>query len=138
MGRRNKRSIVNFVLKDKTMRKAVSVTIGKEIQKKMKHTCLQKEHSIFKDKGISAVGNFNWSNMIADLKRTAPILSSVLENCLQQGEKKTKTEVTMTVAAGVLLQGYSERACLVQRVISVLLCASHSPKQVYLNLKVMR
>ena len=136
MGRRNKGSIVNFVMKDKTMRKAVSVTIGKEIRKEMKHTCLQKEHSIFKDKGISAVGNFNWSNMIADLKQTS-ILSSVLENSLQHGEKKTKTEVTMTVAAGVLLQGYSERACLVQRVISLLLYASHSPKPVCLNLKVM-
>ena len=68
--------------------------------------------------------------MVMDLKRTAPILSSVLENFLKQCHKKKNTEVPFTIAAGVLLQGYSERACLVQRVISLLLYGSHSPKQV--------
>lgn len=87
---------------------------------------------MFKDKRMSALSSFNWKNIVIDLKRTAPILLSVLQNSIQQDVNR---DVTMAIAAGVLLQGNSERANLLQCVIS-LLDASHSPKQVHVLLGV--
>ena len=114
------------------MRKIAGVKIGKAIYKELCQTCSEKESSMFKDKRMSALSSFNWKNMVIDLKRTAPILSSVLQNSVQQGVNR---DVTITIAAGVLLQRHSERANLLQRVISLLLYASHSPKQVCVHFR---
>ncbi|XP_019862645.1 PREDICTED: uncharacterized protein LOC109591334 [Amphimedon queenslandica] len=135
VGRRSRMSIVNFVLKDKIMRRKVAIQIGKLIRKEMKVTCSVKEQSIFKDKSLSAINNFSWNSMVLDLKRTAPVMSSVLENSIDRGQKRKKVEIAMAVAASVLLHGHSERACLLQRAVSLLLYGCHAPKQLYTRLQ---
>lgn len=116
------------------MLRKVAFQIGKIIRKEMKVTCSVKEDSIFKDKSLTAIDNFSWNSMVLDLKRTAPVMSSVLENCIDRGQNKKKVEIAMAVAASVLLHGHSERACLLQRAISLLFYGCHAPKQVICKL----
>lgn len=126
VGRRNRKSRVCQVMKDKRMCKMAAIRIGKVIKRELKQMCKTKEHSVFKDKSLEALEKFNWSDTVADLQRTAPILMTMLQNCINAVSK----DITISVVAGVLLQAYSERACLIQRVFSLLLYSCHSPKQV--------
>ena len=114
------------------MLKIVAIKVGKVIKKEMTETCSDAKESVFKDKSLNAMENFNWGKMAADLRRTAPVMAAILENSIASkstDEPTLKTEIKMTVAAGILLQGISERASHVQRVVSLLLFSSHSPKQ---------
>ena len=122
VGRRNRKSIVCQVMKDKRMCKMAAFRIGKVIKRELKQTCKTKEHSVFKDKSLEALEKFNWSDTVADLQRTAPILTTMLQNCINAVSK----DITIGVVAGVLLQAYSERACLIQRVFSPPLFLSFS------------
>ena len=67
--------------------------------------------------------------MLVDLQRTAPILTLILKNATVL-DSKPNNEIKLVIAAGVLLEAYSERACFIQRVISLLFYSCHSPKQV--------
>ena len=86
------------------MCKMAAIRIGKVIKRELKQTCKTKEHSVFKDKSLEALEKFNWSDTVADLQRTAPILTTMLHNCINAVSK----DVTISVVAGVLLQAYSE------------------------------
>ena len=108
----------------------VAIKVGRVIKKEMKETCLDEKQSVFKDKSLSAMEKFNWGKLAADLRQTAPVMAVILENFIASkstDEPTLKTEIRMTVAAGILLQGFSERASLVQHVVSLLLFSSHSP-----------
>ena len=108
----------------------VAVKVGRVIKKEMKETCSDAKQSVFKDKSLSAMEKFNWGKLAVDLRQTAPVMAVILENSIASkstDEPTLKTEIRMTVAAGILLQGFSERASLVQHVVSLLLFSSHSP-----------
>ena len=77
----------------------------------------------------SAIEQFHWSNASIELKRVAPSLFALLNTCIP--EKSTvDREIGVVVCAGILLRYCSERNNVIQRLFSVLMFASHSPKQV--------
>ena len=53
-----------------------------KIKRELKQACKTKEHSVFKDKSLEALEKFNCCNMVANLQRTAPILTTMLQNCI--------------------------------------------------------
>lgn len=137
VGRRKRSSIVNLVIKDIVMRNRIIHKIGDILRKELKATCSVTNNSIFKNKSVSALETFNWTNVAADLKRTAPNLTILLEKCTTKGVlvdddvgSQRKRDITISVTAGILLRSYSERSNLIQRLFSVLMYANHSPKQV--------
>ena len=133
VGRRNRKSIVNQVIKDSFMKKLVAARLGEFLRKELIETCSPKRNSIFRDKSLSAIERFNWSEVAASLKQTAPIMFTLLEKCVCSNHRSShalKKEVTIAVIGGILLRTCSERANIIQRVFSILLFASHSPKQV--------
>lgn len=83
----------------------VAIKVGRVIKKEMKETCSDAKQSVFKDKSLDAMEKFNWGKM-ADLRRTAPVMAAILENSIASkstDEPTLKTEIRMTVAAGILL-----------------------------------
>ena len=124
--------------KDPKMIKLIAVKMGRMVYKELKVTCLQHSNSKFKDKSVNAVVGFSWTDTLGDIKRTAPLLSTMLQNFVGAGSSKLnhaemkRKEISVVLSAGILLQSCSERANLVKRYISLLLYASHCPKQVEL------
>ena len=111
--RRNRKSIVNQVIKDSFMKKPVATRLGDFLCKELIETCLPKRNPIFRDKSLSAIGRFNWSEVAASLKQTAPILFTLLEKCVCSNRRSShalKKEVTIAVIGGILLRTCSERA----------------------------
>lgn len=117
------------------MRRKLVIKIGEEIRKELKQICSDESKSLFKNKSLNALESFKWSEAVSDLKRIAPLLYSLLFTLTSSTKKKiptccTKQEIPITFCAAILLRVYSQRANLVQRLMSVLLYASHVPKQV--------
>jgi hypothetical protein len=116
-------------MKDHKMRKKAIFKIGRILCREFKETCLSKNKSIFKDKSPSAIESFDWTNVVNDLRQTAPNLVSLLEASIGNQESK-QTHISVVMTAGLLLRCYSQRCNLLQRVFSILLYASNAPKQV--------
>ena len=133
MGRNSRKSTVNLIMKDHSMRKLVAEKMGKLVNKELQVTCYNKTKSKFKDKSLEALTSFSWTEVLSDLKRTAPLLTAMFHHFIgtysSQSQVKRK-EVSVVIAAGIFLQAFSERANLIQRLFSLLLYSNHCPKQV--------
>ena len=75
---------MNQVLKNPTMRKNVMTKVGNLLQKEMMKACSAQNKSLFKDKSVSAIEQFHWSNASNELKRVAPSLFALLNTCIPE------------------------------------------------------
>lgn len=131
VGRKNRKSIVNHVLKDRSMRKKVIAKVGLFVQRELAFTCSQKGNSSFGKKSPADLHSFNWSELARDLKRTMPTLYIILESCLQS--KPDKMHMVIAFLGGILIKHGNQKVNLLQRLFSLLMFASHCPKQVRCN-----
>lgn len=85
--------------------------------------------------GKNNLKTFQWADIAADLKWTAPLLCSLLEKCVEANRARVRSlnsNVVIGLVGGILLRNANERVNIVQRLISILLTAAHAPKQVIL------
>ena len=116
------------------MRVMVATKLGDVLQKELISTCSPSiSNSTVQSKDIEALQSFKWTHIAQDLCRTAPLLSIILHKCAG-GSRHTSCpsnkDVVIGVVAGILLRNCSQRANLLQRLLSILLYSSHAPKQV--------
>jgi len=91
--------------------------------------------------GLSSFSSFQWSILTQDLKRTAPLLSAILEKCVDANTcdvRKPNKDAIMQysyIVGGILLRNCSERVDMhdmIQHIFSVLFYAFDVPKEVCL------
>lgn len=100
--------------------------VGTMLRKEVKVMC--KQDSCFCNKDISALEEFQWSYIVTELKSKAPSLHVLLDNAI--GKLGLEKDVAMVMSSAIIIKSNSERANIVQRLISLLLFTSHAPKQV--------
>jgi hypothetical protein len=128
VGRRSRASIVNQVMKDKKMRKKVAIKIGKAIHRELVFTCSDKSNSLFGKKDSTDFETFQWSDLADDINRTMPMFFTILNNCLYSDP--VKKNIAIAMLGGILIKSRNHKCNFLQRLFSVLLYASHCPKQV--------
>jgi hypothetical protein len=100
--------------------------VGRVIFKEL--CLLSKENSCLTNKSLAAIEKFDWTIIATTLQKAAPYLCSLLETCTKKmGLEKN---IVIVVCTSILVKSVSARANLLQRLMSVLLFASHAPKQV--------
>jgi hypothetical protein len=116
------------------MRKIAAEKLGDVLHKELQETCVpSKSNSIFCEKTTSSLLSFKWTSLCNDLRRTAPTLSLILEKCVNKQHNQSldiKQSIVIAMVSGILLRNCSQRANYIQRLISILLYASHAPKKV--------
>jgi hypothetical protein len=128
LGRKSRKSLVNQVIKDTRMKGMVLKKVGAILRKEQKQLCGL--NSCFSKKNVTALETFTWSHFITQLKANAPSLFTVLAESVEKtGLKK---DIAIVFCAALLVRSHSSRANIVQRMMSLLLYASHAPKQVLL------
>ncbi|XP_019854606.1 PREDICTED: uncharacterized protein LOC109583625 [Amphimedon queenslandica] len=130
VGRKSRIAIVNKVLKDNRMKAMTIRKVGQLIRKDLKLLC--KQNSSFCDKRISEIEQFDWARVTSCVRNTAPLLFTILDEALN--ESGLEKEIAIDMCTSIMLKTHSERASLVQRLISVLLFSSHAPKQLFQRL----
>ena len=108
--------------------------VADSVKKELFNTLSSKSASFFKQKELKAIEEFSWSKASADASRTLPTLYCILDQCIGSRSRTFKSDlekdVVLSVICGILLRSCSSRANLIQHIFSVLLSASHAPKQV--------
>lgn len=102
--------------------------IGRLLRKEMKVMCAVKTGSILRSGSYNDMKNFKWETMIGEMKTHAPVLTSILSSCIETSKRNRKA--TIGVCASILFQCRSSQMSLLQKIIMLLLHASHCGKQV--------
>ena len=124
VGRRNRKSVVNQVMKDRNMRSSVVVKVGKLI-KKLVFTGTHDARSMYGNKFLEDMKKFDWSLMAADMKKTMPTFYGILEECMKSNKEKK------VVVIAFIGKQNNERLSFLQHLFSLLLYSSHCSKQVH-------
>ena len=106
--------------------------LGKKLKKELINAVSRSE-SKFKDSSVSLIHSFDWEDLSGDFKKTNPMLSTLLEACIDSNRctiRCPNKKTVLSVVAGILLRNTSQRCNLLQTIISSLLYASHLPKKV--------
>ena len=110
------------------MRQKVILKVAQLVRRELVFTCSREGKSIYGKKSPADLCSFNWSDLASDLKGTMPTFYSILESCLQS--KADKVHIVAAFLGGILIKHNNHKVNLMQRLFSLLLYASHCPKQV--------
>lgn len=69
-------------------------------------------------------------SILKELHSQAPILLSLLRGCLKTKKRRQNEDVMLGVIAGLICKHRRSSCSLIQRVVSLVLYAGHSAKQV--------
>ena len=128
-GKRRKGSIVNQVMKDATMRRMIVLQVGKMVKREVEYTCTREAGSMYGITDLKELSSFEWKTLASDMKRTMPTLFNILQKCVNANDELKKSIVTAFIG-GIIVKQNNETMAILQRLFSILLYSSHSPKQI--------
>lgn len=126
LGRRSHQSFAKHALNNETIRRFIISGLKKYVKDEMKQLC---SDSFLLDKGKDKLCNFTWNVLDAVIKSKAPILHSVLKSSIS-AHSNLDDQVIVGICASILAKACRPSACLIQHIISTILYAGHSSKQV--------
>jgi hypothetical protein len=126
LGRRSHQSFAKHALSNETVRCFIISGLKKYVRDEMKQLC---SDSFLLYKGKDKLCNFTWNALDAVIKSKAPILYSVLKSSIS-AHSNLDDQVIVGIRASILAKACRPSACLIQHIISTILYAGHSSKQV--------
>ena len=69
-----------------------------------------------------------------EMKAKTPMLLSLLNSCLRTRRSRSNTDTLLVVIVSIICKHRRPSACIIQRIVSLILYSGHSTKQVRINL----
>ena len=121
-------------LKEPTTRKYVLKQIGVVIRNELKTMCSDSTCSILRSLDVVQLKQFSWDKLLDELKANAPVFLSILQECTRSRKPRANQDAVVCICAAILLKHRFAKMGLVQKMISLILYADHSGKQVHWQL----
>ena len=92
--------------------------------------CSDKYKSLLQDHSANNLTSFSWDALLLELHASAPLLMSVLLGCTHTKKPRANRKSVIGMCVALLLKNRRDKMSLVQKLISLILYAGHSGKQV--------
>lgn len=89
-----------------------------------------KTKSILASQDIADIKAFTWSKVLNELSSNAPILLSILMSCTYRRRPRLNRNAVIGMCSAILLKFRYSKMSMVQRILSLILRAGSSGKQV--------
>ena len=86
--------------------------------------------SVLRDSSYEQLKSFKWETLLEELKTHAPLLFHILNSCTPSKREKVARDATVGICASILLRFRNPTMSLVQKIIMLVLHASHCGKKV--------
>ncbi len=128
---------IQCVKKNQATKQAVVNVVGQVLRSEIAAICSDNFNSIMRDKSVMSVQNFKnvATSLHSELRSKAPTLLYLLMSCLKTAKPRRNTEYIVVVVVSILCKHRRPSACLIQRIISLILYVGHASKQVSYSLK---
>lgn len=123
-------AVTDHCFKDETIREYSVNKVAQIIHSEVKKMCTHDVNSILRQTSCESLGNFQWCNLISELQQHAPTLMTILNACTKTRRYRKNKNGVIGMCAAMLLKFRYNRMSLVQKLISTILYAGHSGKQV--------
>lgn len=138
LGRRNHASVANQAVKHSKIRKNVIERLGRLMASEMRSSCSIKNSSLLRNTTRNDMQAFKWVNVVKELKSTAPVTVSLLNECCKKmGRDRSRlsaftlnSSMIIGLICAVLLRARNQNMNLIQKMISLVLYRGHASKQV--------
>lgn len=130
VARRSKKEIVDQSMKDPLVKRYMIEKMGQILRSEVTTMCSDRTCSILSNQSVDAMKIFTWDALLIELQSHAPLLYSLLTSCTHTRRPRPNRNAVIGVCAAILLKHRYERMSLVQKIISLILYAGHSGKQV--------
>ena len=132
-------------LEHKDVRACVITKVGKLVRDEVRALCSDRHDSILKSTNPQTLCNFNCEMVINEMEECAPTLLSILRECTrplrvrkqQHGTQKKRRVSTpsrqnaiIAMCTAILCKNRRPSMCLLQKIVSMILQAGRSSKQV--------
>ena len=130
--RRNYRSFAVTTFKNHSARKAVLKVMGQTLRNEVASLCSTKSRSVLAQspkKIIDFQGVVD--GLMAEMESRAPTLLSLLQWASQTKRPRSNTKLIIAMITSLLCKHRKSSVCQFQRIVSLVLYAGHSSKQVF-------
>ena len=93
--------------------------------------CSEAANSILWNQSAEALNEFSWGKLCDELEARAPTFFSLFEMCTHTRKPRCNRMGVIGMCAALLMKYRFAKMSLVQKVVSLLLYAGHSRKQVH-------
>ena len=122
--------MVDECFKDPAMQKYILERVGRIVRSELCRMCSEKISSCLRKQEEDIYGEFTWEMIHDELKANAPVLLSLLQACTLTRKSRENRKAVIGICVAILLKHRFSKMSLVQRIISLILYAGHSGKQV--------
>ena len=126
LGRAGRRSFAKHAVRDRRIRGYILTNMSKVCKNEIRQLC--SESSLLRSKKEDLC-SFSWSDVGEELNKRAPCISSLLQSCIPASSPFNKQAIASTCIA-ILVKARRQSACLLQKIVSLILYAGHTSKQV--------
>lgn len=137
MARGSKKAVALECLKDPMTRAYLLKGIGVLIRNELKAMCMDSRCSILRSGSAQDLKNFTWDALLVEAVETAPVLSEILQQCTHTSQLRSNRPAVIGMCLSILLKHRFAKMSLVQKIMTLILYAGHSGKQVCLDIKVI-
>lgn len=137
-------AIARQAMKDVKIRKKIVELMGKVMSKELTHLSSRKVNSSLRNCSVESIEELNWNGLVQELGTEAPVMLSLLRECVHMKRRVHQTkgrggrsarrlpnkDAAISMCFAVLLRARCQQMNCVQQIISMLLYGSHAPKQV--------
>ena len=131
VARNSKQALAKECLKQPGTKEYILRGIGALIRNEMKSMCSDRVNSLLRSTDIKDLHEFTWDQLLTELRENAPIFLRVLNAAIETRLPRRNTSGVVGVCAAILLKHRFSKMCLGQKILSLILYAGHSSKQVY-------
>ena len=127
-----KYTIAAETLKDPILKGYVVDLIGKEVAKELKYMASTKADSVLQSQDVTQLKLFSWDVVLKELSEVGTTLKKILTCATKTRATRSNTNVVIGICSAILLNHRNPKMNLIQKIISLILYAGHSSKQVQL------
>ena len=145
VARGSKMAIADECLNHKDVKGCVIAKVGKLVREEIRCLCSDRHDSVLKNTNPRTLNNFKCETVISEMEECAPTLLSILRECTRplKVRKQLRTQrkrrqvvaqsdqnAIIAMCTAILCKNRNKNMCLLQKIISLVLQAGRSSKQV--------
>ncbi len=130
LARRSTYAIISDLMNNPGSRNYILKKIGTMLRQELTVMSSHKTKSILGSQDIADMKKFTWSKVLDELSLNAPILHSLLLSCTYRRRPRMNRDAIVGMCSAILLKFRYSRMSMVQRILSLILRAGSSGKQV--------
>lgn len=129
MARQSRSAIAAEVFKDPIIKKYVLIKLGVLLRRELMVMCSENAQSVMRNCDLLS---FSWNRLLSEMSSNAPVLLAILQSCTHTQRPRQNRNAVVGMCCAVLLKFRFSKMSIVQRIISLILYAGSSGKQVVL------